>query len=66
MATYPPDYSQFVEVRYGGVSLGTQTVARLAKESELRANELVALETAVSCSIEEIESRKRMHLVRKI
>lgn len=51
----PHDFSRFAEVRYGGVSLGTQAVARLAKEPEVMARELVELEAAVYRSVGELE-----------
>lgn len=47
----PRDFSQFAEVRYGGVSLGTQAVSRLAEEPAVMARELVELDAAVHRSI---------------
>ena len=49
----PPEFAQFVEVRYHEVSLGTTPVSRLTKEPELMADELVALSAAVYQSIVE-------------
>ena len=51
----PSNYAHFVEVRYGGVSLGTQSAARMAKEPSVMADELVALAFAVQCSAESID-----------
>lgn len=55
----PRDYAHFVEVRYGGVSLGTQAVVRLSKESEVMASELIELVACVHRSIEEIEHLRK-------
>lgn len=38
-----PEFSQYVEVQYGGVNSGTTAVTRLRQEPELMAQELVAL-----------------------
>ena len=43
----PADFCRFVEVRYGGVSLGTPAVTRLAKEPEVMVKELMGLLAAV-------------------
>ena len=55
----PPDFCQFVEVRYGGVSLSTTAVTRMAKEPEVMARELTGLLAAVHrAATEEIEQKR--------
>lgn len=44
----PPGFSQFVDVHYSGVSLGTTAVCRLQPESEALASELVGMSADVS------------------
>lgn len=54
----PPDLCQFVDVQYGGVSLGTTAVSRLASEPEALASRLTGLVAAVRQAEEEIEYRR--------
>ena len=54
----PPDFCQFVEVRYGGVSLGTTAVTRMAKEPEVMARELTGLLAAVHRATDEMEHKR--------
>ena len=46
-AGIPPDFAQFVELRYADLCLGTVAVSRLAREPETVARELMALAAAV-------------------
>jgi hypothetical protein len=49
--TIPPDFSQFVNVYYGGVSSGTLAVARLNTEAESIAAALVSVSAEVGYSM---------------
>lgn len=50
----PDDFAHFVDVHYSGGSIGTTALTRLATESEVIANELVALAAALYESEEEL------------
>lgn len=54
----PDDFAHFVNVHYGGGSIGTTALTRLATESEAIANELVALAAALYQSEEELEFQR--------
>lgn len=49
--TIPPDFSQFVNVYYGGVSSGTLAVARLKPEAKSIAAALVSVSAEVGYSM---------------
>jgi hypothetical protein len=57
----PDNFCRFVEVRYGGVSLGTTAVTALAKEPEVLAGQLTSLLAAVYQATEDMEKTAQTH-----
>jgi hypothetical protein len=58
-SSLPPEISEFLDVRYVDVSLGTQAVAKMKSEAEALAARLVELAAAVWQAEEDRDSRAR-------